>query len=104
MTIWAPWHDPRSRGRVMKRWWLLMAVGAVSALVLLQVTRPAPGVPAPPSPTPDADETTVAEAQPEPPVAVEPEPSVAVQQVLIEAPYVPGTLPSITPAHRSAGT
>ena len=88
----------------MKRWWLLMAAGAVSALVLLQVTRPDPGVPAPPNPTPDVDETTVAEAQPEPPIAVEPEPFVAVQQVLIEAPYVHGTLPSITPAHRPAGT
>lgn len=96
----------------MKRWWLLMAAGAVSALVLLQLTRPEPGVPAPLNPAPPADETTVAEAQPEPPGAVQPEPSVevqqepsvAVQQVLIEAPYVHGTLPSITAAHRTAGT
>jgi|SRR5687768_1610251 hypothetical protein len=82
----------------MKRWWLLSAVGAMSAVVLLQLSRPDP---APASPQADRSSGT-AEAQPLPAVRVEQR---LVEADLVEAPQPEtGVVAAPASVSRAVGT
>jgi hypothetical protein len=69
----------------MKRWWLLSAIGAVGAVVLLQLSRPdsPPAAPKTESPTPTTE--------------AQPLPAVQVERLLIRADLVPSAEPEVEP-------
>ena len=70
----------------MKRWWLLSAIGALSAVVLFQLSRP------------DASADATESVHPVLGAEAQPLPAVRVEQVLIHADLAPSTQREADPA------
>ena len=76
----------------MKRYWWLSAIGAVGAIVFVQLTRSDAAL----APAPPGERSELAEAQPQPAVQVE---HVLVQAELVTSPEPPPALTAVPVSH-----